>query len=65
MVSGERTQTDPEPDTDVLLHLLPSGSEKPCCQEATVTGTIPGCLLKLPLGVAYFKSLGLLAGVQA
>lgn len=57
-MSGERTKTNPEPDSDLLLQLGPSGGEQPCHQEATVRGTIPGCYLKLPLVAAYFKSLG-------
>lgn len=57
-MSGERTKTDPEPDTDLPLQLWPSGGEQPRCQEATVRSAVPGCYLKLPLAAAYFKSLG-------
>lgn len=56
-MSGERTQTDPEPDTDFPFQSVPSGKQQPCHQEATVKDTIPECLLKLFLTVAYFKSL--------
>lgn len=59
MVSGEKTQIDPEPDLDLSLQLVPSGKEQPCHQKAAVRGSIiPGCLLKLSLSVAYFQSLG-------
>lgn len=47
MLSGEKTQMNPGLDTDLPLQLVPSRREDPCDQEATVRGTIPGCLSKL------------------